>query len=234
MASAIISPDLQAQEFIAYRSDKRPPEEIFRDGFYRRPSSYLDLVDDQMVLVRKPQYRNSTYYSQKGLPVLPVFDINPYSAVCVMLQAAMAPIFPIEQQKLIDDQIIWIYAVVVPEAYATYELQRIDAPMLASCQEVAVNEVPSYDVMGAVKCIRWGGPFGKAIITYIPFLDMQWNPNCRHINQKVTAEQTITPLMGRKIQIDVDQGQIVTRIDTARKIQLVDNPDGTVKQVKLK
>lgn len=218
MATPIISPPIRQKVRIAYRGDTRDPEEIFRDGFMRRPDAINEDLFKNIVLhpeitasrhrhaFVEPQYRNQSYMTNIGSTDAPKFDINPYSAICLTKIAALAPIFPIQTHSA-HKQSVWIYGVLLEEYYKTYELQRIDHPELATAKEIAVKDVPSFDVVGAIQCIRYGGPYPSKI-KYNTLQGIQWNPLMRHPDLKLTIEQTFQPHINRLTVIEV-KGQAI-------------------------
>lgn len=241
MASPIVSPPIRKIVRLAYRSDTRSPEVIFREGLYRRPEAF---DEDAVQLYQKlalhpeleeekfryalvePEYRNQAYVQHKKLSGPPQFDINPRSAVCLTFIPALACIFPLRQAR-VDHEVTWVYAVLLDEHYATYELQRIDNSELYRAQELAVQSVPNFDVIGAVQCIRYGGPYPRKI-KYIMRPEIRWNPLTWHLSRKPIVEQRFRPHFHRMTVIEVIDGIITWKIlngDTDDMEVLYDGPN---------
>ncbi len=241
MASPIVTPPIRKIVRLAYRSDTRPPEVVFRDGLYRRPEAFdedahqmyqrfalhPELREERFrYALVEPEYRNQAYVQHKNLTDAPSFDINPRSAVCLTFIPALACIFPLTEDR-VDREVTWVYAALLDEHYATYELQRIDNSELYRAQEVAVRSVPNFDIIGAVQCVRYGGPYPKKI-KYIMRPRIRWNPLTSHFSRKPIVEQKLRPHFHRMTVIEVVDSIITWKIlnkDTDDMEVLYDGPD---------
>lgn len=121
---------------VYFRGDSRDPKEIFEFGFQRRGSTY-DYYKKHQKLI-EPTMREITD------------DIEPASAVCVTANMDCAPIFPIEREH--PNTETWIYVVQGSNMFETHAHQQ---SALKFAQELAVRDIPSGDVICAIKCKRF-------------------------------------------------------------------------------
>lgn len=182
-----LNQQMQLLNTLAYRGDTREPQIIFEEGFQRRGGSWEFYNDPKNILEKKiqePAFR----ISQGGQ----LFnDIIRTSAVCFTRNFDCAPIFPVNDfSKSPPSQLppphIFIYIVNVQQGYSTYLLQQELGSPLAFCEEIATRDVPSGDVIAAVKCQRFfnidafGKPDWKNGVRYQLTSEILWNPKLKN------------------------------------------------------
>lgn len=152
------------------------------------------------------QYRDQQYQSTTGKTAQ--YDINPNSAVCLTLEADVAPYFPIDGT---DDNggWCWIYAVRLYAGIKTYRLQRKDRPEMAFAREVAVERVPYTHVLCAVRCWRIG-KFPDMQFNFLPRI--WWNPRASSFELARSRNKIIrdiSPLQAHRVQCPTHTSQRV-------------------------
>ena len=202
----VLVPQLQRLDRVAFRSDTRPPADIFRDGFLWRslPSfeefntareefSKKKLSKIFQRVVEPPQYRNRKYYDKMGrYSTVPAFDINPESAVCMTLKPKMAPLFPVRKDSDPPDH-PWIYAICLNKAYTTYKVQRTDKPQLVPVKEVAMKYVEPADIVCAVQCDRYGATTGTIVFTLARQLWWNSTASTEHLARRQQIIEAFAP-----------------------------------------
>jgi hypothetical protein len=204
---------------VCFRSDTRPPEVIFRNGFLDRETeatfpktldflSKLSQVERDTRIVslpvtEVPSFRNALHYFTKESPKTPPpMDVDPANAVALTRRLGFAPLFPLADTDTgAWAKETWIYAVWVERAYLTYERQLAEGSKLADAKEVAVRVVPGKHVIGAVKCVRKGLSKKGETVDYVMKAPIEWNPVHTVAAQRLRASQQFEKYLEKEHKI---------------------------------
>ena len=166
------------------------------------------------------QYRDQQYHETTGKPVQ--HDINQNTAVCLTLEADVAPYFPIDGTGPAGGW-CWIYAVRLYTGIKTYRLQRRDRSSLAFAREVAVQRVPSTHVLCAVRCWR-SGKYPAMQFNLLPRI--WWNPGASSYELARSRGKIVTdfsPLQAHRVQCPTNSSP---RVIVAREL-ILEGPKST-------
>lgn len=164
--------------YTAFRGDTRPPKTIFEFGFQRRGANWQYYNESKKI--QEPSLR---FYKEKGNEMIKACDIVSSSAICLTRQFDLAPLFPLHPQgdELFASDYTWLYVVQLWQGFATYEEQQALKLPISFCQEVAVRDVPSMDVIAAIQCKRyWNVLNWRDGMHYKLVGDIEWNPKLRN------------------------------------------------------
>lgn len=202
----VINKHIESYNDIAFRSDTRPPRILFEFGFQRRMTTH-----DEYVQNRGENYEPTWRHGQR--------DMYPESAICLTQQFDAAPIFPVGSSDNPPSELTWIYIIRPQKAFMTHLYQKHLNSPLAFSEEIAVRDVPSCDVLAAIKCKRfWGVNIDnqkdwRTGVRYELISDLQWNPKNENVplsdNNKNIRERIISLVEarhGKIIDCQVPQG----------------------------
>lgn len=190
---------------LAFRSDTRTPESpdyIFEHGMQRRGATYDEYVKNNRQCLEPTLVPKSNY------------SVLPASAVCATLQPDIAPLFPLSKDNYIEDT--WIYFVPVKMAYPTHVTQRDKKSSLAFAEEILLRDIPSGEILGAIKCKRYfnvdpndGKYYWDNGMHYKLEGDIIWNKKLlnaeteRMKNYKTIIEEIVDERKGKYIQCPI-------------------------------
>jgi hypothetical protein len=161
---------------IVFRSDGRPPSEIFENGFQPRENAVTKYLKDS----------SPTPPASVALQ-LGNMDVVKETAVCVSLLPKMTVLFPFDVQENFGEEDVNVYICQVKSWLEVYAIQAALAPRLAYAQEVATTGIDPMDVLGRFAVHRKWRPNGVEF----EVTSMDGNPRgCRPVPASVRAFAT--------------------------------------------